>query len=138
MPDLRKELEAAYARLRAAIENKNFSEFAAAVEPAKERPNPPPEMFEEAAEFMKDAFPTLSAKAFLKIETRGAWAGYYLRTELDDADFTTLTLVKFHKIEGHWKVYGGLFSASFPRSTDPAAEPARIEKELRENPKFKL
>src|SRR4051812_48442612 len=96
------ELEAVYNSVRAKLLAKDFDGFTALIEPAKERPTPPKDVWLEAAPFILDMYPELAQTRFQRTAVSSDWAAYYTLIELDDVNFINLAMFKFHRVGASW------------------------------------
>lgn len=134
----RADLEALYNKARAAVKAKYYDAFLALVEPAKERPAPPRPVFVDAAEMILIGLPDLATTKFLKIAASGDWVGYYALTDLDDKNFVTVSVFRFHKAASGWKLSGGSASSSLPKGETAAEDQKAVAKEIETNKNFQL
>jgi hypothetical protein len=135
--NMKSELEAAYNSLRKAISDKKYDALSNILEPAKNGIKIPPKekLNDEAWGGLLEIFQDLSTTKFIKVEQKGDWAGYYMLTDVDDPNYITIDLLKFHKVGGKWKVSGSRFSSSIQKEGDATKA---IEQEIKNNPGFKL
>jgi hypothetical protein len=137
--EIRKELETAYNSLRKSISDKNYAEFSKLLEPAKDGMKVPPKekMSDEAWEGILDTFEDLANAKFITVKTKGDWAGYYIQTYVDDPNYLTIDLIKFHKVDGKWKVSGSRFGSSISKEAG-ADQNKAILNEIDSNQGFAL
>jgi hypothetical protein len=134
----RAELETVYNKVRAAVKAKDYDAFLALVEPAKDRPAPPKAVFADAAPMILDGFPDLATTKFVKIGVSGDWAGYYALTDLDDKNFVTVAVFRFHRVAAGWKLSGAVASSSLPKAATAAEDQKAVAKEIETNESFRL
>jgi hypothetical protein len=138
-PLTREKIEAHYTQVRDALTAKDFDKFIGLVEPAKERPLPPKDVFADAAPtILEMAYPELSKTKFIKTESKKDFAGYWMITDPDDANYLTITFLKLHGGPKGWKLLGTMFSSSVRRGKDAAEDEAIIKKEIAKNPQLRL
>ena len=130
---LQKDLETTYNNFRKTIADKDYQTFSKLFEPAKES-EITEDKFNSAYEFLSDLYPPLDTMKFIKVSQSGAWAGYYVQAELDDPNYTTVDVIKFHKIGDNWKVSGSISGSSFPKDSTTTT----IETELKNSEALQL
>jgi hypothetical protein len=123
--DLRAELEGVYADFKRSLRERNYLGFVATFQPARNRPHPDEETFVAGARMLDEHFPDFAAVHFVRATEFDEWAGYYVETERDDPNFTTITVYRFQRVDGRWKVSGRINTESLPKVHD-AAEVVRL------------
>lgn len=114
--DLKTQLEQTYTNFRKAIETKDYKTFEKLFEPAK-NVSLSEDKFMQASEMILDSYPALSTVKYIKTAESGEWAGYYIQSELNDPNYITVDVIKFHKVSGQWKVSGSISGSSFPKDS---------------------
>ena len=127
---LQKDLWASYAKLQSAVQAADFQGFMEARIPvAPGAPQPTVDQFKAALPTLKDHYPALDSKDFIKVERDGDSAGYFFRKYDDGPSFISVGLVRFSLVQGQWKV-GNTAGSSVP--VDSKSDPqAQIEKILK-------
>ncbi len=99
-----------------------------------------PKQMEESIEMLASeelAPADLARTRFIKAETDGNTAVYYMLEDVDSPDHITLSMVRFQKSGATWKRQGPTYSYSFGKKSDEENQ-AVIEEQLRSNPEFRL
>ena len=138
--ELRKELEATYNKLLKAIKDKNYEIFSNLLESAKPGLQVPPKemMSGDAWESIGLVFEDLSKTRFIAVKMSGDWAGYYMEAYLDDPNYVTIDVIKFHLVNKKWKVSGKRYDSSIERKSSNEENRKRILKAIDTDPNFKL
>ncbi len=131
--NLQTDLESTYNKFRKAILDKDFTTFSSLFEPAKES-EVTEDKFSMASDVLLDFYPTLESVKFIKAIQNGDWAGYYMQAELDDPNYTTVDVIKFHKSGGVWKINGSISGSSFPKDSTTTT----IESEMKNSEALQL
>jgi hypothetical protein len=109
---LRAELEAVYAAMRDALQNKDLEAFLAAMAVRKEPSDAERAQFPEMADMLLEIMPDLAGTTFVTVKTLGDdLAGHY--SFVQDPNFVNISLTRFIRVEGRWKVFPESSSYSF-------------------------
>jgi len=139
-----KDAIALYNRYRQALEDGDFNAFLECVyAPAKpdgsarasEEKNP--EEFTQMKDFVLELSPNLSASKILKFVGNDEAAILVAQTDLENADYITLSALKFATVKGNWKVLPNIYEDTFP-SKNPETDKSAIKKALREKSDLQL
>jgi hypothetical protein len=131
-PELRKELEAVWAGLRAALAEYRLDDVAKYVEVPKDAPKPDRAQARQFAE----SLPDLATARFLRLDRDGDRAGYYARTEVGKPG-TTVAVIRFRKAGSGWQLVPGPHTIS-SYSTDEALDEAKVRALLEKEPTLAL
>ncbi len=130
---LRAELEASYQELIAILAAGNKESFLNFIDPAKETPVPSDDEWKQALPYLQDSYPKLAETKFISVEQKSATrAYYYFLDDLEDKNFTLVSVLVFNKVEGTWRVAGTSYSNGFAKNTDAQKEEQAILKAVGE------
>lgn len=120
---IREELESAYKKFRAGIDEPtaatalNMLDHTGLPESAGAMFSSMWESPEKKIWLKTELYPDLSTVKFVGIREQGDWAGYYFLTTItigvngEESKQISLTVMRFHKVEGNWKIYQQVSSA---------------------------
>lgn len=109
--DPRTQFEGIYKTVRASLDDPTPDTFLTLVEV----PDASPEKIAKLRETWSDAenknalknfvFGDLATQEFIQVKQEGDWAGYYYLSDLEEAGRLNVNLLRFHKVNGDWKIY---------------------------------
>ncbi len=134
--DLKTDLETSYQRVRASLQKDTPDEYLTTIaikDKEKEHKNihelwKNPQVRKTLNEFV---FMDLKQTTYLETRQEGDFAGYYYRFNEPDGKYITISLVRFHKVNGVWKPMTSSGTATIPRETDEAKNKEAIQEELK-------
>ena len=135
---LKTELEETYGKLKVALKNKDYDGFIALYEPLKDERPMSKKQWTKVAKFLNSDYEELATTRFIQVDKSGEWAGYYFQSVLENPNWITLSVRRFHMVGKVWKVVGFSYHKTFPKATNGAENKARIIKELETNAWFRL
>jgi hypothetical protein len=138
--ELREKLEGVYNQFLKAAKNKDYEMVSNLLESAKPGPPLPPKemMTGDTWESIGLVFEDLSKTRFIAVKMSGDWAGYYMEAYLDDPNYVTIDVIKFHLVNKKWKVSGKRYDSSIERKSSNEENRKRILKAIDTDPNFKL
>ncbi len=136
--DLRSRLEAVYGEVQAALAGDDPDDLFALLESDQPPARLTPERWQEATAELAEIYPPRGDMRFLRIETRGDWAGYCFEDLTGDAARVSLQILRFHRTQGRWRLIAGSPGVYFERSRDPLDDDRRVGGILATHPTFRL
>ena len=139
-----KDAVALFNRYRKALSEGDFNAFVACVyeppESAGEGPSfkdATQEDFTQFKDFLLEMTPDPAASKILRFDSNEEAALLVILSDLKNADYITLSALKFVSEKSRWKMFPKFYDNTFPRK-DPQADKTAIAKELEVNPELQL